>query len=111
MYLYFLVHISQDRHRFELTGPERFVLDKVWPEKGRRDHQWLPRERTLSLKHHVDEMQEDEQVLSTGLNDLCETVAKGCDVMDTFEVRLELLQARLLRSRMRRSNKTESFGD
>ena len=97
MYLYFLVRIHS-KSRADLSGAERYVYDKVWPENGRSNNHWIPRNQTFSLAHHFEDMSKEETKLKELLQGLGTDVHVGLTKFEEFEARLETLQARMKRS-------------
>jgi len=55
-YLFFLIYL-QRKAPTSMTGQERYVYARVWPEAGAKDFRWLPREETFTI-HKGEEVDE-----------------------------------------------------
>jgi hypothetical protein len=53
-YLFFLIYIDNKRDA-QLTGQEKYVKSKVWPQFGAPSGSWIPRERTDSVQKENEE--------------------------------------------------------
>jgi hypothetical protein len=53
-YLFFLIYIDNKRDA-QLTGQEKYVKSKVWPQFGAPSGSWIPRERTDSVQKESEE--------------------------------------------------------
>ena len=74
-----------------MTGQERYVLDKVWPEVGAKDFRWLPREETFTIHkgEEVDETLIEVQRLNSEVRKLNAKVDTNHAALAAAIVRIE----------------------
>jgi len=81
-YLFFLIYIDNKRDA-QLTGQEKYVKSKVWPASGAPRGDWIPRERTDSVK------EESEEDPNSALHDRMDQLEeKVCSALERIEGRL-----------------------
>jgi hypothetical protein len=53
-YLFFLIYL-QRKDWVAMSGQEKYIYNKVWPESGKPDVKWFPREQTFTIAEEAEE--------------------------------------------------------
>ena len=100
-YLFFLIYL-QRKTPTSMTGQERYVFDKVWPEAGARDFRWLPREQAFTIHkgEQVDEALVEVQLLQVEVNKLNTKVDEMLKLNDKVDANHASMSASIARIEM-----------
>lgn len=78
-YLYFLINL-QRKDWVSMSGQEKYIYKKVWPDVGKPDIRWFPREQTFTI---AGEEQEDKTIDMQALASNVEAMGAKLDSVST----------------------------